>query len=52
MAFGELDELIHSLWVVWLLVVFGGIIVWVMWPRRKKELEEQAKIPFKDDDSE
>ena len=52
MVFEEFYQLARSLWVVWLLVVFAGIIVWVMWPRRKKELEEQAKIPFKDDDSE
>ena len=52
MEFDEFYRLVRSLWVVWLLLVFVGIIVWVMWPRRKKELEEQAMIPFKDDDSE
>jgi cytochrome c oxidase cbb3-type subunit IV len=52
MDFDDIYRLLRSLWLVWLLVVFVGIIAWVMWPRRKKELEEQAMIPFKDDDSE
>jgi len=52
MDFDEVYQWLRSLWLVWLLVLFGGIVVWVMWPRRKKELEAQAKIPFKDDDSE
>ena len=48
----EFYGVVRSLWVVWLLVLFVGIVAWVMWPRRKKELEDQAKIPFKDGDRE
>ena len=42
MEFDDIYHLLRSLWLVWLLVVFVGIIAWVMWPRRKKELEDQA----------
>lgn len=51
----ELDTIYHlarSLWPVWLIGLFVGITVWVMWPRRKRELEAHAQIPFKNDDPE
>lgn len=52
MEFDDIYRLLRSLWLVWLLAVFVGIVAWVMWPRRKKDLEDQAQIPFKNDDPE
>ena len=52
MSLQELSDIPRELWVVWLLLLFAGIIVWVFWPRRKKELEDQANIPFRDDNGE
>lgn len=49
MDFDSIYRLLRSLWLVWLIVLFLGIVAWVMWPKRKKELEDQAQIPFKDD---
>ena len=49
MSFDDIYQLLRSLWLVWLVLLFLGVVAWVMWPRRKKELEDQAKIPFKDD---
>ena len=49
MDFDDIYRLLRSLWLVWLIVLFLGIVAWVMWPKRKKELEDQAQIPFKDD---
>jgi cytochrome c oxidase cbb3-type subunit 4 len=49
MDFDSIYQLLRSLWLVWLIVLFLGIVAWVMWPKRKKELEDQAQIPFKDD---
>ena len=49
----EWDAILHFLrqfWVLWLFIIFVAIVVWTMWPSRKKELEEQGRIPFKDDD--
>ena len=40
---------LRQLWVVWLMLLFGGIVAWVMWPRRKQELERHAHIPLEDD---
>ena len=52
MEFDTLYQWLRSLWLVWLIVLFVAIVVWVMWPKRKKELEDQANIPFKDEDRE
>lgn len=39
-----------TLWVVWLMAVFVGIIVWAYWPSRKQELESHCDIPLRDDE--
>jgi len=41
---------LKSLWVVWLIVIFVGIVVWAYWPKRKAEMDDHAKIPFREDD--
>ena len=41
---------LKSLWVVWLIAIFVGIIVWAYWPKRKAEMDDHAKIPFREDD--
>ena len=43
---------VKSFWVVWLLVLFVGIVVWVYWPGRKKQLETHGEIPLRDDEPE
>jgi cytochrome c oxidase cbb3-type subunit 4 len=43
-------EFIQSLWLVWLILLFVGIVAWVYWPKRKKRLDEAAHIPLKDDE--
>jgi len=52
MTLEELSDIARELWVVWLLVLFAGIIAWAFWPRNKKKFEEQGKIPFRDDNGE
>ncbi len=37
-----------SFWGLWLMLIFVGIVVWVMWPGRKREMDEHARIPFED----
>jgi cytochrome c oxidase cbb3-type subunit 4 len=44
-----LVELARSFWGVWLMLLFVGIVVWTMWPSRKRKLEDQAKLPFMED---
>lgn len=45
-------ETVASLWVVWLIVLFAGIVFWAYRPKNKKRFEEDARIPFKDDEGE
>ncbi|MCX8101216.1 MAG: cbb3-type cytochrome c oxidase subunit 3 [Geminicoccaceae bacterium] len=41
---------LRELWVVWLFLLFVGIVVWTWWPSRKDRLERHARIPFEDED--
>ena len=45
----SLVEGARSLWVVWLMLLFLGIVGWVLWPKHSKKIEEHGKIPFKDE---
>jgi cytochrome c oxidase cbb3-type subunit 4 len=42
-------DFMRSLWVVWLMILFAGIVAWVVWPSNKKRLEKYGEIPFKDE---
>ncbi len=42
-------EVARSLWVVWLMILFGAIVFWAMRPKNKKRFEEDGNIIFKDD---
>ena len=37
-----------QLWMVWVAVLFVGIVVWTLWPSRKPEMERHARIPLED----
>lgn len=45
----EIYGTIRSLWLLWLILLFAGIVLWVFWPSRRRQMEEHGKIPFKDD---
>ena len=40
----------RSLWVLWLMAIFIGIVVWVLWPKNRSKIEDHGKIPFKDEE--
>jgi cytochrome c oxidase cbb3-type subunit 4 len=48
----SLVEFLRTFWLLWLMLLFIGIVAWVYWPsrRRKKSFEETARIPLEDDD--
>jgi cytochrome c oxidase cbb3-type subunit 4 len=46
----SLVEFLRGFWGIWLMLIFAGIVVWTFWPSRRKELEQQSRIPFKDDE--
>ena len=39
----------RSIWGLWLMAIFIGIVVWVMWPSGSKRFERQRHIPLDDD---
>ncbi len=41
--------LLRSLWVVWFLVLFLGMLWFVLRPSKKAYFEAQADIPLRDD---
>jgi cytochrome c oxidase cbb3-type subunit 4 len=44
-----LNEFFRSLWVVWLSLLFLGIVVWALWPSNRRKMEEYGRIPFEED---
>ena len=39
-----------QLWVVWLIILFVGIVVWVYRPSRRRQMEDDARIPVRDEE--
>ena len=52
MSWGEIYDFAASLWVLWLMVIFIGVVVWAFWPGHKRRFQSYGDIPFKDDDRE
>jgi len=50
MDWGELYVWLRSLWVVWFVLLFAGVVAWVLWPSRRRRLEDKGRIPLRDDD--
>jgi cytochrome c oxidase cbb3-type subunit 4 len=48
----ELSEIARAWWGLWLMILFFGIVVWAMWPSRKRreQMHDAAMIPFREDD--
>jgi cytochrome c oxidase cbb3-type subunit 4 len=46
----EFEALIRSFWLVWLILLFVGIVAWVYWPSHKQRLESFGRIPLQDED--
>ena len=40
---------VRSLWVVWLMLIFVGVLAWAYWPSRRRRLQAHANIPLEDD---
>jgi cytochrome c oxidase cbb3-type subunit 4 len=45
----ELHGLLSQLWSVWSGLIFGGILVWALWPSRRTRLQNHALIPLADE---
>ena len=42
----EIGEFLRDFWGAWLMALFLGILVWVLWPRNKDRLERHGRIPL------
>ncbi len=45
-----LYEVLRQFWVVWLMIIFIGIVAWAFWPSNKDELESHGDIPLRDEE--
>lgn len=39
----------QSLWIVWLVLLFVGVVWWAYRPKNRKKFQDAANIPFKED---
>lgn len=46
----EVSEFLRSIWGLWLMIVFLGIVAWAFWPKNKGKFERYGEMPLKDDD--
>jgi cytochrome c oxidase cbb3-type subunit IV len=46
----QLIQLAQSVWGLWMMLLFLAIVAWTFWPSRKREHDEDAQIPFRNDD--
>ena len=44
----DLWELVRPLWLVWLVILFSGVVFWAYRPKNRGRFEEDGMIPFKD----
>jgi cytochrome c oxidase cbb3-type subunit 4 len=42
-------EALRPYWGLLLMVVFLAIVAWTLWPKRKAEMDQHARIPLEDD---
>lgn len=49
MDLATLYPILRSVWVVWFMALFVGIVVWAFWPARKNKLDVHGSIPLRDD---
>ena len=41
---------LKQFWLLWRIALFAGIVAWVYWPSRRQEMEDNARIPFRDEE--
>lgn len=50
----DLNELVswaRQAWVLWLLILFVGIVFWAFRPKNKQRFEDLGHIPLRDEDN-
>ncbi len=46
----EFTAFVRSAWVVWMMALFVGIVVWVLWPSNRERFRRAARIPLSEDE--
>lgn len=49
MSFNSPYEALTSLWTVWAVLVFAGIVLWAWRPANRQRFERNATIPLEDE---
>lgn len=44
------NEILTSIWTVWAVLIFAGILFWALRPKNRKRFEKDARIPLNDED--
>jgi cytochrome c oxidase cbb3-type subunit 4 len=46
------DNVVRPFWIIWVIMVFSGIVFYAYRPKNKERLEDYGNIPLKDDNEE
>jgi cytochrome c oxidase cbb3-type subunit IV len=46
------DNFLRPFWILWVMMIFVGIVFYAYRPKNKTRLEEYGSIPLKDDNEE
>ncbi len=49
MTLESANEILTSIWTVWAVLVFAGIVFWALRPANRKRFDEDARIPLNDE---
>ena len=42
-------RILTSIWTVWAVLLFAGILAWALWPANRRRFERDAQIPLDDE---
>lgn len=51
-TYNAVAEFAQSWGLLYFFIAFVAIVIWVMWPSRKRKYEDASKIPFREDQRE
>ena len=49
MSIDTLGEALTSIWTVWAVMLFAGLLFWVLRPANRQRFEQDARIPLNDE---
>lgn len=49
MDFSQIADALRPFWLVWMVILFGGIVYWAFRPKNKRRFEKDSMIPFRDE---